>query len=59
MRADLNRLLSGDYGITPTTIQFECVGCDPNHLYCDLRPEGGPEHDHVAVETSRPSDSGL
>lgn len=24
------------YGISHTTLQLECVGCDPDHLYCDL-----------------------
>ena len=34
----LNQLLMRKYGMAHTTIQFECVGCDPNHLYCELQP---------------------
>ncbi len=34
----LNQLLTRKYGMAHTTIQFECVGCDPNHLYCKLQP---------------------
>ena len=40
IRVKLNRLLTRKYGLAHTTIQFECVGCDPNHLYCDLQPRG-------------------
>ena len=40
IRVELNRLLTRKYGLAHTTIQFECVGCDPNHLYCDLQPRG-------------------
>jgi len=38
----LNQMLKEKYGVSHTTIQFECDGCDPNHLYCTL-----PAHDHV------------
>jgi cobalt-zinc-cadmium efflux system protein len=40
----LNQLLSRDYRIVHTTIQFECAGCDPNHLYCTLAPAGKSQH---------------
>lgn len=41
IRVELNQLLSRAYGIAHSTIQFECAGCDPNHLYCDLTPGRG------------------
>ncbi len=50
---ELNRMLRREYRIAHTTIQFECAGCDPNHLYCDLKP-GGAAHDHAAAGASRP-----
>jgi cobalt-zinc-cadmium efflux system protein len=40
IRVELNQLLMRNYGMAHTTIQFECVGCDPNHLYCELHPSG-------------------
>jgi cobalt-zinc-cadmium efflux system protein len=43
----LNRLLQEKYGIGHTTIQIECVGCDPNDLYCALNPEGDASHEHA------------
>jgi cobalt-zinc-cadmium efflux system protein len=46
---ELNRMLRREYRIAHTTIQFECAGCDPNHLYCDLTPGGPAAHDHVAA----------
>ena len=54
---ELNRMLRREYGIAHTTIQFECAGCDPNHLYCDLKPGGAAAHDHVAAGSSRPGSS--
>jgi cobalt-zinc-cadmium efflux system protein len=40
LRVALNQMLHRDYHIAHTTLQFECAGCDPNHLYCDLGPHG-------------------
>ena len=54
---ELNRMLRREYGIAHTTIQFECAGCDPNHLYCNLKPGGAAAHDHVAAGSSRPGSS--
>ncbi len=54
IRVELDQLLRRDYGVSHTTIQFECAGCDPNQLHCDLGPGGGTPQDRVAVETSRP-----
>ncbi len=43
----LNRLLQTTYKIGHSTIQIECAGCTPNHLYCTMDPEGGDAHDHT------------
>jgi cobalt-zinc-cadmium efflux system protein len=45
--SDLNHLLQDRYHITHTTIQFECVGCDPNDLYCAWPPSGAKQHTHL------------
>lgn len=57
VRVQLNQVLSQNYNIAHTTIQFECAGCDPNHLYCDLSLMSGVPQDRAAVETSRPASS--
>jgi cobalt-zinc-cadmium efflux system protein len=36
---DINDLLLNRYGIGHTALQLECVGCEPDVLYCDLNPE--------------------
>src|SRR6516165_3125091 len=54
---ELNRMLRREYRIAHTTIQFECAGCDPNHLYCDLKAGGAGAHDHVPAGTSHPRSS--
>src|SRR5207237_354337 len=43
----INRLLQTTYRIGHSTIQLECAGCDPNHLYCTMNPRGGTEHAHA------------
>lgn len=43
----LNRLLQERYRIGHSTLQLECEGCDPNHLYCTMNPEGGAAHLHA------------
>lgn len=42
----LNAQLSDLYGITHTTIQFECVNCDPSCVYCALMPNPAAAHPH-------------
>lgn len=43
----LNHMLEEKYGITHTTIQLECVGCGPNHLYCEMKGTSDTnEHRH-------------
>ena len=41
-------LLEQRFGITRTTVQVEVEGCDPNDMYCTLRPaeQGHAGHDH-------------
>jgi cobalt-zinc-cadmium efflux system protein len=41
----LNTLLADRFQIGHTTIQPECLNCDPNSLYCALAPTM-PAHDH-------------
>ena len=43
----LNRLLQTTYKIGHSTIQIECAGCTPNHLYCAMDPDGGSAHQHA------------
>jgi cobalt-zinc-cadmium efflux system protein len=49
---ELNRMLRREYGIEHATIQLECAGCDPNHLHCDLSPDGGAFGDRTPVDAS-------
>ncbi|MBI4302708.1 MAG: cation transporter [Chloroflexi bacterium] len=39
----VNQLLNQCYSIEHSTLQLECVECDPNDLYCTLCPEGREE----------------
>jgi hypothetical protein len=41
--AELKTVLSTRYGIVHSTLQLECVGCDPDHLYCDLAASSLPD----------------
>lgn len=48
----INELLGSKYGISHTTLQLECAGCEPDLLYCDLNvpfnhqmlSQGGHQH---------------
>jgi cobalt-zinc-cadmium efflux system protein len=44
--ADVKSVLRRTYGIGHSTLQLECVGCDPDHLYCDLNGAPGCSHGH-------------
>lgn len=33
---DINDMLLNDYGIGHTALQLECIGCEPDLLYCEL-----------------------
>ena len=41
IQRDINQMLAGKYAIVHATLQLECVGCEPEGLYCALneRPE--------------------
>jgi len=42
IQRELNTLLHERYEIAHATLQLECVGCEPDELYCELN-----DHDHV------------
>ena len=44
--ANMNRILEDEFNIGHSTIQAECIECDPNALYCQLTPMGTSEHSH-------------
>ena len=44
IQSDVNRLLHERYGIAHATLQLECVGCDPDALYCEIEP-----HEHTSA----------
>ncbi|MSP12914.1 MAG: cation transporter [Chloroflexi bacterium] len=46
IRQELNELLTHTYRIDHATLQFECAGCDPAVLYCNLAVPVGHEHEH-------------
>lgn len=43
VQRELNELLHERYGIAHATLQLECVGCEPDTLYCEMDP-----HEHSA-----------
>jgi cobalt-zinc-cadmium efflux system protein len=47
VQRDINALLHERYGIAHATLQLECVGCEPDGLYCELH-----DHNHPAAEAS-------
>lgn len=58
----LNHMLEEKYQIGHTTIQLECAGCDPNHLYCEMLQGRGtsPVHEHRGrAHGHEDSDEGL
>lgn len=46
---EINRLLSSRFNIGHTTMQLECVGCDPSSLYCSLTPHAEEETRHTGA----------
>jgi cobalt-zinc-cadmium efflux system protein len=42
VQREVNALLHEKYGIAHATLQLECVDCEPDALYCELK-----EHNHV------------
>jgi cobalt-zinc-cadmium efflux system protein len=45
--AGMNLILQEEFNIGHSTIQPECIECDPNALYCQLTPIGTGEHSHA------------
>ncbi len=43
---DIKDVVRRRYGIVHTTLQLECVGCDPDHLYGDLGHHHGDPRPH-------------
>ncbi|MEP7198728.1 MAG: cation diffusion facilitator family transporter [Chloroflexota bacterium] len=43
IQRDINRVLAEQYGIAHATLQLECIGCEPDFLYCGL---GGTSNGH-------------
>lgn len=41
---ELKGILGADYGIVHSTLQLECIGCDPDSLYCNLAAAGHNDH---------------
>ncbi len=46
----LNELLSRKFDIGHSTMQLECVGCEPNSLFCSLTPHLEEERPHVVAD---------
>ncbi|OQY79349.1 MAG: cation transporter [Chloroflexi bacterium UTCFX4] len=44
VQRQINALLHEQYGIAHATLQLECIGCEPDALYCEL-------NEHVHAET--------
>lgn len=49
IQRELNTLLHERYEIAHATLQLECVGCEPDELYCELN-EHDHDHDRVHAE---------
>jgi cobalt-zinc-cadmium efflux system protein len=47
-------LLRERFGVVHTTIQIEVEGCDPNDLYCTLRPVHQDGHGHAHCDDAAP-----
>lgn len=49
VQRDVNTLLHEQYDIAHATLQLECVGCEPDALYCEL-----PQHNHPSAAATVP-----
>ncbi len=48
VQREVNELLHEQYGIAHATLQLECVGCEPDALYCELDGHShGGNHEHA------------
>ena len=45
IQREINEVASHKYGITHATLQLECIGCEPDLLYCDMN-EADANHEH-------------
>jgi cobalt-zinc-cadmium efflux system protein len=43
IQGQINEIIAHKYGISHATLQLECVGCDPDVLYCNLQEKN---HNH-------------
>jgi cobalt-zinc-cadmium efflux system protein len=43
----ISEIVAHGYGIEHCTVQMECVGCDPDRLYCDIGNHHGHRHVHA------------
>lgn len=50
----LHTLLQEKYRIGHSTLQLECAGCEPNHLYCNQGSTDEREHRHVHGHQAAP-----
>lgn len=51
IQREVNGILKNQYKITHTTLQLECMGCEPDMLFCDMKEaqeakEDESHHDH-------------
>jgi cobalt-zinc-cadmium efflux system protein len=44
IQREINEVLSHRYSIGHATLQLECVGCDPDVLYCEMAEDYNHEH---------------
>ena len=42
----MNEIISHQYNIGHATLELECVGCEPDLLYCDIVESSQHEHAH-------------
>lgn len=49
IQRDINAIANHKYNIGHATLQLECVGCEPDLLYCDIAENG--EHAHEDAKT--------
>src|SRR6185369_3164533 len=46
IQREINAIISHEYNIGHATLQLECVGCEPDLLYCDISESHYHEHAH-------------
>jgi len=48
IQKEINEIISQQYHIGHSTLQFECVGCEPVLLYCDITEKHTPDPEQEA-----------